>query len=228
MSAVVTRADELAGSVAARDDGSLVRSFRDGDEAAFATLVDRYSPLLLRVASFHVDSRDVAEEVVQEAWLAVLRSIDGFEGRSSFKTWLVVIATNAARKRAARERRSVPFSSLLAPEHAEREPDAERFFGADHPRWADCWSTIVRSWDEIPEEHLLGQEAITAVQAAASSLPAPQRTVFMLRDVDGLSAVEVCNTLGLSDSNQRVLLHRARVRVRQALEHYLEQGSRRP
>jgi RNA polymerase sigma-70 factor (ECF subfamily) len=223
----VTRADELPESDVAQDEGRLVVAIRQGAEAAFATLVDRYSPLMLRVACFHVDSRDVAEEVVQEAWLSVLRSIDRFEGRSSLKTWLLVIVTNAARKRAARERRSVPFSSLNTPGHSEPELDAERFFGADHPRWADCWSTIVRSWDEVPEEHLLGQEAVSTVQAAASSLPAPQRTVFMLRDVDGLSAVEVCNTLGLSDSNQRVLLHRARVRVRHALERYFDQEGRR-
>jgi RNA polymerase sigma-70 factor (ECF subfamily) len=218
----VTRADELTVHAAVQDDDSLVRSFRGGEEAAFATLVDRYSPLMLRVARFHLGSHDIAEEVVQDAWLSVLRSVRGFEGRSSFKTWLLVILTHAARKRAERERRSVPFSSLLAAGSSEPEPDAERFFGADHPRWADCWSTIVRSWDDVPEEHLLGREAIAAVEDAASSLPAPQRTVFMLRDVDGLSAIEVCNTLGLSDSNQRVLLHRARVRVRRALEQYLE------
>ena len=223
----MARADELTASVALHDDLSLVDAFREGDESAFATLVDRYSPVMLRVARFHVDSRDVAEEVVQEAWLSVLRSIDGFERRSSLKTWLLVIVTNAARRRAARERRSVPFSALLAPGTADPDPDADRFFGADHPRWADCWSTIVRSWDEVPEERLLGMEAVAVLQTAASSLPASQRTVFMLRDVDGLSAVEVCNTLGLSDSNQRVLLHRARTRVRHALESYLDQGSSR-
>jgi RNA polymerase sigma-70 factor (ECF subfamily) len=217
---------KLARHDAPVDDGRLVAAFRDGDEAAFATLVDRYSPLMLRVARFHVDSREIAEDLVQEAWLSVLRSIDGFEGRSSFKTWLLVIVTNAATKRAARERRSVPFSSLTSG-LGEPEPDADRFFRADHPRWADCWSTIVRSWEDVPEEHLLGQEAVTVVQTAAASLPSPQRTVFMLRDVDGLSAVEVCNTLGLSDSNQRVLLHRARTRVRQALERYFDEGVRR-
>lgn len=224
---LMSRTDELlTASPAAREDGSLVAGFRGGDEVAFTTLVDKYSPLLLRIACFHVDSRDIAEEVVQDAWVSVLRSIDGFEGRSSFKTWLCVIVTNAARKRAARERRSVPFSSLQTAAAGEPDSDAARFFGADHPRWADCWSTIVQSWEDVPEERLLGREAIGAVQIAAESLPAQQRTVFMLRDVHGLSANEVCNALGLSDSNQRVLLHRARTHVRRSLERYFDEGVR--
>jgi len=204
-------------------DERLVEAFRAGDEAAFATLVDRHSPLLLRLAQLHTRAREVAEEVVQETWLNVLRSIDGFAGRSSFRTWLVVILVNTARRRAAQERRSTPFSALRPSDDESVDPDAGRFFGPEHPRWAGCWSTVVDAWDEVPEEHLLGSEATATVASAAAELPELQRSVFLLRDVHGLAASDVCNALGLSDSNQRVLLHRARTRIRRALELYFEQ-----
>lgn len=205
------------------DDERLVAAFRAGDESAFATLVDRHSPLLLRLALFHTREREVAEEVVQDTWLSVLRSVGGFESRSSFRTWLVVILVNAARRRAAHERRSTPFSALPQRDDEAFDPDAGRFFAPEHPRWAGCWSTVVRSWDEIPEAHLLSSEAAATVEAAAATLPDLQRSVFLLRDVHGLAASDVCNALDLSDSNQRVLLHRARTRIRRALELYFEQ-----
>ena len=192
-----------------------------GDDAAFAALVDAYAPTMLRVALLYVPDRAVAEEVVQETWIAVLRSIRAFEGRSSFKTWLLTILTNEARRRARREARSAPFSSLAAEEAAELErPDADRFFGADHPRWPHTWSTAVSSWEAIPDERLVATETHDRVADVVAKLPEVQRLVFTLRDVEGFSADEVCNVLGLSDSNQRVLLHRARLKVRRALERY--------
>lgn len=210
-------------ATSALDDETLVAAFRTGDESSFAALVDRHSPLLLRVARAHTREREVAEEVVQDTWLSVLRSIDGFAGRSSFRTWLVVILVNTAHRRAAHERRSTPFSALPHGDEAPFDPDDGRFFGAEHPRWAGCWSTVVNAWDDVPEEHLLGSEAVATVESAAATLPELQRAVFLLRDVHGLDATEVCNALDVTDSNQRVLLHRARTRIRRALEVYFEE-----
>ena len=192
-----------------------------GDEAGFADVVDRYASTMLRVALLYVRDRAVAEEVVQETWIAVLRAVHAFERRSTFKTWVLTILTNDARRRGARESRSAPFSSLAADEAADTDsPDADRFFEADHPRWAHAWSTTVSSWEGIPEDRLLATETQSRVAEAVATLPEVQRLVFTLRDVEGFSGEDVCNLLDLSDSNQRVLLHRARLKVRRALESY--------
>ena len=207
--------------------GSAVRdadfeAILSGDESEFAAVVDAYGPTMLRIALLYVRDRAVAEEVVQETWIAVLRSVRTFAGRSSFKTWVLTILTNDARRRASKEARSAPFSSLAAEEAAEGEnPDADRFFAPDHPRWARAWSTAVPSWDAVPEERLLAAETQARVADAVAQLPEAQRLVFTLRDVEGFSGEEVCNVLGVTDSNQRVLLHRARLRVRRTLEAYL-------
>jgi RNA polymerase sigma-70 factor (ECF subfamily) len=178
---------------------------------------------MLRTARAWVGSRAVAEEVVQETWLSALRSLDRFEGRSSLKTWLFTILVNAARRQGAREDRSTSFSELLTREAEAGEPEAlaSRFFDAAHPRWPGCWTTVVGAWDRLPEERLLAGETRAIVEAAVESLPAGQRVVFTLRELEGWSAEEVRNALEISDSNQRVLLHRARLKVRAALERYL-------
>jgi RNA polymerase sigma-70 factor, ECF subfamily len=203
-----------------------VEAMLRGDESAFATVVERYAAPMLRVALLYVRDRGVAEEVVQEAWVSALRGLDRFEHRSSFKTWLFTILVHEARRRGVREARSMPFSALASRELAsEDHPDAKQFFSADHPRWPGMWSTRVSTWN-LPEERLLAAETQSRLLQSLSTLPEAQRLVFTLRDVEGFRAEEVCNLLELTDSNQRVLLHRARLKIRHELERYFEQGIR--
>src|SRR5215210_8006022 len=203
------------------DDERLIAALRAGDEAAFAELVDAHSSALLRVARIYVGSRAVAEEVVQETWLGVLRGLDRFEGRSSLKTWIFKILTNIAATRAARERRSVPFSALADAEAGADAPAVEpdRFLPADHDRWPHHWALGPTRWD-TPEEGLLTGETRDCILRAVNELPPAQRTVITLRDIEGWPPEEVCDALGVSDGNQRVLLHRARGKVRSAVEEY--------
>jgi RNA polymerase sigma-70 factor (ECF subfamily) len=208
---------------APHSDAGLVRALRQGDEEAFGELVDRYGPSMLRLAVMYVSSRAVAEEVVQEAWLAVLTGIDGFEERSSLKTWIFRILTNKAITRAEREGRTVPFSSLRDPESDEPAVDPDRFVDTGVPGRGP-WATPPRALDRIPEERLLAREAQERIVAAIVALPPVQRAVITLRDVDGLTAEETCDVLGLTDGNQRVLLHRARSKVRAEFERYVEEG----
>jgi len=198
-----------------RED-ALVAGLRAGDEAAFRALIDMYHAMLVRVARMYVSTQAVAEEVAQETWLAVLEGIGRFEGRSSLKTWLFRILTNRAKTRGIREGRSLPFSSL---EPDEPAVDAERFHGGDHA-WPGHWSAPP---SQFPEERLLAGETREVIERAIEALPPTQRTVISLRDIEGWSADEVCNALTLSETNQRVLLHRARSAVRAALEQYLEE-----
>jgi RNA polymerase sigma-70 factor (ECF subfamily) len=162
---------------------------------------------------------------VQETWLGVLRGLDRFEGRSSLKTWIFHILANTAKTRAAREGRSVPFSALAEAEMESDEPaiEPERFQPADgsHP---GGWVSFPKSWDELPEQRLLSGETMARIGEAIQALPEGQRMVITLRDVDGCSAEEARNILGVSETNQRVLLHRARTRVRRALERYLDES----
>jgi RNA polymerase sigma-70 factor, ECF subfamily len=202
-------------------DAELVERLRAGDEDAFAELIDRYGASMLRVARLYVRDRAVAEEVVQETWLAVLNGIEKFEGRSSLKTWLFRILSNRAKTRGEREGRSVPFSAIAATDAAagaEPSVDADRFQGADAPQWPYHWSAPPRAWTQ---EKALERETLGVVKDAISELPDTQREVIRLRDVEGWSADEVAEALEISDVNQRVLLHRARSRVRAALEGYL-------
>jgi RNA polymerase sigma-70 factor, ECF subfamily len=178
---------------------------------------------MLRVAMMFVSTRAVAEEVVQEAWLGVLKGLDRFEGRSSLKTWIFRILTNTAKTRGEREGRSVPFSSLAGGDDEEEAPvDADRFLGPGH-RWAGQWASAPRSPRGVPEERLLAAEARERIAAAVEALPENQRAVITLRDIDGFEAGEACEILGISEVNQRVLLHRARAKVRAALEDYLDE-----
>jgi RNA polymerase sigma-70 factor (ECF subfamily) len=208
------------------DETALVAALRQGDREAFATLVDANSAWMMRIALSHVSTRASAEDAVQEAWLRCLRGLDGFEGRSALKSWLFVIVTNCARRRAERDSRSVPFSELARreAERTEPEPLEDRFFDDSHPRWPGGWTTISRSWEGLPERRLLAGEVASRIESAAAQLPDGQRAVFLLRDVEGWSSDDVCNALGISGSNQRVLLHRARHAIRAALEDYLEGG----
>jgi RNA polymerase sigma-70 factor, ECF subfamily len=207
------------------DDARQLRSLRDGDEAAFSALVDRYHGPLLRLAMAFVPSHAVAEEVVQETWLGVLEGLSRFEGRSSLKTWLYRILINRAKTRGARESRSVPFSPLGASSEDAEEPavDPARFRSTGY--WIDHWAEPPGLWDDdTPEKLLLSKEGLAQIEKAIAALPPTQRQVITMRDVEGLSSGEVCNILALSETNQRVQLHRARSRVRRALARYLEGG----
>lgn len=198
------------------DDVALVTALRSGEEQVFCQLVERWGGLMLRLALTHVANRAVAEEVVQEAWLTVLRSLDRFERRSSLRTWVLGIVVNVARSRARVERRSVP----LEPEVAGPSVEPARFLPADHPRWPHHWAAEPIAW-RTPEEDLLAGETRRIMLEAIAALPPTQREVLVLRDVEGVPASDVCNILGITDTNQRVLLHRARSRVRAALERHL-------
>jgi RNA polymerase sigma-70 factor (ECF subfamily) len=203
--------------VATAGDVRLVDGLRAGDEAAFVELVRRYGPSMLRVAQLYVRSRAVAEEVVQEAWVGVLNGISRFEGRSSLRTWIFRILTNTAKTRAVREGRSVPFSALT-PEDEGPSVDPDRFLGPGE-RYAGHWASPPASWG--PDDRLVAAETLAVIEAEIEALPPAQSLVITMRDVEGWSAEEVCNTLDLSETNQRVLLHRARTKVRRALEEYL-------
>jgi RNA polymerase sigma-70 factor (ECF subfamily) len=207
------------------DERRLVAGLRAREEWAFMELIDRYGASLLRVALLFVASRAVAEEVVSETWLGVLTGIDRFEGRSSLKTWLFRILTNRAKTRGVRESRSIPFSSLAGAEVGEDEPavDPDRFLPADHERWPGHWASAPRSWAELPDQRLLGAETRQIISDAIDMLPSAQRTVISLRDLEGWPSEEVVEALGISEGNQRVLLHRARSKVRAALEAYLDE-----
>jgi RNA polymerase sigma-70 factor, ECF subfamily len=211
------------GTIASDADLALVEALRRGDETAFMMLVDRYQPSMLRIARMYVSTRAVAEEVVQEAWLGVLKGLDTFEGRSSLRTWIFRILTNIAKTRGQRESRSAPFSSVWAPS-SEDEPavDPDRFI-ADGQDWAGGWARPPAPWETEPEQRLLSEETLSKVRAAIDALPTNQREVIRLRDVLGWTSQEVCNALEISETNQRVLLHRARSKVRRALEGYLGQ-----
>jgi RNA polymerase sigma-70 factor (ECF subfamily) len=182
-------------------------------------LVEEHGAAMLRVAQMYVRSRAVAEEVVQEAWLGVLTGIERFEGRSSLRTWIFRIVTNVAKTRGVRETRSIPFSALVEDEGEGPSVPAERF-RPPGDRWATHWAVPPEDW-AVPEERLLDAETRMVIAEAIAALPPAQRHVIGLRDVEGWSAEEVRNVLELSETNQRVLLHRARTRVRQALDDYL-------
>jgi RNA polymerase sigma-70 factor (ECF subfamily) len=202
-------------------DQELLRRLRTGDEPAFMALVRRYQPLMLRVAQTYVRTPSVAEEVVQETWVGVLDGLDRFEGRSTLKTWLFRILTNRAKTRGEREARCTPFSCMRGGDEDEDAVDADRFLPPDHGRWPGHWAAAPSDWERLPDERLLGRETIDCIRVAVDDLPARQREVIVLRDIEGWSAEEVCDALDVSEVNQRVLLHRARSKVRAALDAYL-------
>jgi RNA polymerase sigma-70 factor (ECF subfamily) len=206
---------------------TLVERLRVLDESAFTEMVEHYYGYLLPLANFYVSNRAVAEEVVQEAWLEVLKGIDRFEERSSFKTWLSRIVMNLERTRGVREGRMVPFSEFADEEASGSEPavDPERFRVATD-EYPDHWSIALRPWNSDPEAQLLTSETMAVLDGALKLLPEAQRLVVTMRDVNGYTAEEVCNVLAISETNQRVLLHRARSKVRGILEnHYANSGA---
>lgn len=209
------------------DDGELVIALRTGDEGAFTWLLDRYHGSLHRTARMYVATDAQAEEVVQETWVAVLRGIDRFEERSSIKTWLYRILMNIARSRGAKESRTIPFSSALGAMTDGAEPtfDADWFRPPTDPDWPGHWASFPLDWDQQPEARLLGGETLSFVAATIEKLPPAQREVLTLRDIEGWTSVEVCHALELTETNQRVLLHRGRAKLRGALESYFESSS---
>jgi RNA polymerase sigma-70 factor (ECF subfamily) len=204
-----------------------IAGLRRGDEQAFRELVGRHQSALLRLALLYAPSRAVAEEIVQETWLGVLVGLDGFEGRASLRTWMARILINIARRRSGLEARSVPFSSL--PGHEDQDEAGEQ--AAVDParflpdgRYAGHWVSFPDDWSHLPERVLLSNETRAVVHTAIAGLRTAQRTVITLRDLEGWTAQEVADLLGVTEANQRVLLHRARAKVRQALEDHLDGG----
>ena len=205
------------------DDAELAARLRAGDETAFAGLIDAYGPALRRLARCYVPNEAVADEVVQETWLAVIEGIDRFEGRSTVKTWVFRILRNIARRQGGRERRSIAYGSATATEDDDgRSFDPARFLSFDHPHAPGHWRSFPQTWERRPEDELARRETMGIVAAAIAALCPSQREVITLRDVEGWSGAEVCETLSLSQVHQRVLLHRARMRVRAALEHHFD------
>jgi RNA polymerase sigma-70 factor, ECF subfamily len=219
--ATVTQAEiENRTATPAEQEVEVLARLRAGDERAFEALVDRYHATMLAVARTYVRTSAVAEEVVQDAWVGVLKGLDRFEGRSSLKTWILRIVVNTAMTRGVREARSVPLSSL-APEGEEVAVDPERFRGPEDA-FPGHWSAYPSDWRSLPEETLLGRETLEVAKRAIEELPVAQQRVITLRDIMGLSGDEVCAALELTPGNQRVLLHRARSRVRAELEKHFD------
>jgi RNA polymerase sigma-70 factor (ECF subfamily) len=207
-------------ALSASEEADLVARLRGGDERAFEALVDRHYGTMLAVARGYVRTRAVAEEVVQEAWLGVLNGIERFEARSSLKTWIMRILVNIAMTRGEREARTIPFSAF-ASEEDEPAVDPDRFRD-ESDGFPGHWRAYPGNWAALPDDALLSRETLGVVMRAIQELPPAQRVVITMRDVAGCSADEVCGTLEVSEGNQRVLLHRARSHVRNALERHLD------
>jgi RNA polymerase sigma-70 factor (ECF subfamily) len=206
-------------------DDADIAGLRAGDEAAFVELVRRYQRPLERLARLYVASDAVAEELVQETWIAVIQGIDRFEGRSSLRTWIFRILANQAKTRGVRERRTVSLSALLEAGDDEPAVDPARFVPTGDPRSPGHWRHPPAGWGSGAEERLLARETQGVIGAALDGLPAAQRLVMTLRDVEGWPSAEVAAALGISGGNQRVLLHRARAKVRAALERYIAEAN---
>src|SRR6516165_5842352 len=212
----------IAGATVTAADEQTVAALRAGDDRTFRELFARTYPMLKRVARGYVASDAVAEEIVQDTWLAVVTGIDGFEGRSALGTWIFSILTNQAKTHSAREEPAVPVSSVAPSDVEGPVVDPVRFQKNDDA-WPGHWATPPRPWQK-PERRLLSLEARDRLKSALARLPDRQRMIVGLRDVEGYSAEEVCDLLGLSPENQRVLLHRGRSRLRAVLEEYVDEA----
>ncbi len=201
---------------------ALLARLRAGEESAFLTLVDRHAPAMRKIARAYVRDDATAEDVVQEAWLGVLRGLASFEGRSSLRSWIFTIVVNRAKTRGVREARSVPFSALARDEVERDDPSVspDRFAGPEG-EWPGHWNEFPASWGDRPEQRLLSTELRTRIDAAIDALPPVQRSVVLLRDVAGHSTADICNVMELTETNVRVLLHRARAKIRRALDAYV-------
>ncbi len=208
---------EQAATEGFHDESFLLLALREGDERAFETLVDWLDGSLRRLARLYVNTASEAEEVVQETWVGVIKGIEAFEERSSLRTWICSILINRAKTRGRAEQRSIPFSSVWKDQPGEPAVDPSRFRPQD-----GRWAAPPGDFHELPESRLIAAETVRVVENAISTLPAAQREVITLRDIEHWSATEVCDALGVSEGNQRVLLHRARARVRTVLEGYLD------
>ena len=204
------------------EDDLLLHRLRSGDEQAFDGLVRTWSPAMRRMARGFVSTDASAQECVQDAWLGVIKGLASFEGRSTLRTWAFRILVNIAKTRAVREQWTTPLSSLAAGDEDSPTVDPGRFRPRDDPERPGTWTSAgePRPWETDPETGALSGELRDVVSAAVEALPARQREVVMLRDIQGFGSEEVCEILGLTAQNQRVLLHRARARVRTALEAY--------
>jgi RNA polymerase sigma-70 factor, ECF subfamily len=213
----------LVDQLAFAQEDMLVAALRNGDEAAFSYLIDRHHTAMVRVATLFCRDENVAEEVAQETWIAVLKGIEHFEARSSLKTWIFSILSNKAKTRGQRESRSVAFSDLMrdADEGADLEPTIDQSRFKEDGWWVDARHP--HHWETTPEAAYQSAEIRGCIAQAIQSLPPHQHQVITLRDIQGWSSDEVCNVLGISETNQRVLLHRARAKVRNALEPYFDE-----
>jgi RNA polymerase sigma-70 factor, ECF subfamily len=200
---------------------AMIEALRTGDEAAFAALIDAYHGQMVRLALVYVHDTTAAEDVVQETWIAVFKGIGSFGARSSLKTWIFSILINRAKTRSTRDGK---HAHLAFADHDD-EPytvSPDRFLPKDDPHYPGAWQEDPQSWANVPEAHMLSQETLGIIQATMDALPPQQRQVMLLHDVQGWLSDEICNLLSITETNQRVLLHRARARVRQALATYFE------
>ncbi|MEB3049885.1 sigma-70 family RNA polymerase sigma factor [Mycolicibacter sp. MYC123] len=213
----------MAATTVSEDEGVLVAALRAGDQDTFARLVDHHTPVMLRVARGYVPSQEHAEDVVQETWIALLKGLDKFEGRSSLRTWLFTVLVNIAKARGLKERRHVD-TQIKAFTGGTVDPERFRAAGAE---LAGHWKAAETPtpFPDTPEGSALGRELTAIAQRGLDTLPERQRTVVTLRDMLGLDSDEVCALLDISATNQRVLLHRGRAVIRQTLEDYLRDAS---
>ena len=214
--------DPIRAPYAYAEDDLLLQRLRSGDEQAFDRLVRTWSPAMRRVARGFVSTDASAQECVQDAWLGVIKGLASFEGRSALRTWIFRILVNIAKTRAVKEQRTTPLSSLAADDEAGPTVDPDRFRPRDDPERPGTWTSAgePRPWETDPETGALSNELRDVVSAAVEALPARQREVVVLRDIQGFGSEDVCEILGLTAQNQRVLLHRGRAKVRAALEAY--------
>jgi RNA polymerase sigma-70 factor (ECF subfamily) len=209
------------------EEAALVERLRAGEQPAFEELIDRYHNAIVRFARLYVPTQELAEDVAQETWMGVLRGLDRFEGRSTLKTWIFRIAANRAQTKGKREARTIPFAALASSEAgADDTVDVDRFLPIDDGEHPGGWSTLPGNWEDQPESRLLSDETLRVIRETIDTLPPMQAMVITLRDLQQWSSAEVREALDISEANQRVLLHRARTRVRRALEEYFKAPAR--
>ena len=204
------------------DESELIDRLLSGDEDTFSDLLQKHYSAMIRLASVYAKDRSHAEEIVQETWLSVLNGLERFQARSSLKTWIFSILVNQAKTYAKREGRWIQYSTMIDPDTGGPSVPVERFYDSSREELAGRWARPPKNWDSNREEKLLGQETRALIESTMEKLPPSQREVLTVRDIEGCTSEEACNLFGLTKTNQRVLLHRARSKVRQVLENYFE------